>query len=94
MKAFGTSAPVAQLGLSMYVIGYGKQLFHFSRLGPGLTDLQTGFGPLLWSPLSEVPAIGRNPIYIATFAIFTILCVPTALVKNIGGFLVLRFLQG
>jgi len=25
VKAFGTSAPVAQLGLSMYVIGYGKQ---------------------------------------------------------------------
>jgi len=60
----------------------------------GHTDAEPGFGPLLWSPLSEVPAIGRNPIYIATFAIFTILSVPTALVKNIGGLLVLRFLQG
>lgn len=30
----------------------------------------------------------------ATFAIFVILCVPTALVNNFGGLLVLRFLQG
>jgi len=95
MKAFGTSAPVAQLGLSMYVIGYGKQqFFPQSTSQKTLLTPSLGFGPLLWSPLSEVPAIGRNPIYIATFAIFTILCVPTALVKNIGGFLVLRFLQG
>jgi DHA1 family multidrug resistance protein-like MFS transporter len=38
--------------------------------------------------------IGRNPPYMATFAIFVILCVPTALVNNIAGLLILRFLQG
>lgn len=41
-----------------------------------------------------MPSIGRNPIYIATFAIFTILAVPASLVNNIGGLLVLRFLMG
>ena len=44
--------------------------------------------------VGEIPAFGRNIPYIVTFAIFVILCVPTALVNNIGGLLFLRFLQG
>ncbi|RMX77388.1 hypothetical protein D0868_16623 [Hortaea werneckii] len=53
-----------------------------------------GVGPLLFSPISEVPKIGRNPPYIITMAIFVVLCVPTAVVTNYPGLLVLRFLQG
>jgi DHA1 family multidrug resistance protein-like MFS transporter len=53
-----------------------------------------GMGPLLWSPMSEIPIFGRNVPYISTFAIYVILCVPTALVNNLGGFLFLRFLTG
>ena len=53
-----------------------------------------GTGPLLWSPLTEIPAIGRNPPYILTLLIFVILQVPTALVKNFAGICVLRFLAG
>ncbi|KAI9831972.1 MAG: hypothetical protein M1826_002700 [Phylliscum demangeonii] len=56
--------------------------------------LAYGIGPLIFSPLSEIPLVGRNPPYIITFAIFVILCVPTALVHNIAGLVVLRFLQG
>jgi DHA1 family multidrug resistance protein-like MFS transporter len=56
--------------------------------------LAYGLGPLLWSPLSEIPIIGRSPIYAATTALFTILSLPTALVDNFAGLLVLRFLQG
>jgi DHA1 family multidrug resistance protein-like MFS transporter len=56
--------------------------------------LAYGMGPLIWSPLSEIPAIGRSPIYAVTMAIFTIISLPTALVNNFAGFLVLRFLQG
>ena len=44
--------------------------------------------------IGEIPAFGRNLPYIVTFSIFVILCVPTALVNNIGGLLFLRFLQG
>jgi MFS transporter, DHA1 family, multidrug resistance protein len=44
--------------------------------------------------MSEIPIIGRNPPYMVTFGIFVILCVPTALVNDIPGLLVLRFLQG
>lgn len=38
--------------------------------------------------------MSRNPIYILTLAIFVILQVPSALVNNIAGLLVLRFLAG
>ena len=53
-----------------------------------------GLGPLLWAPMSELPAFGRNIPYVVTFAIYVILAVPTALVDNVGGLLFLRFLQG
>ncbi|KAF2437231.1 MFS general substrate transporter [Karstenula rhodostoma CBS 690.94] len=51
-----------------------------------------GIGPGIFAPLSEVPVFGRNIPYITTFALFTILALPTALVDNLGGLLVLRFL--
>ena len=53
-----------------------------------------GIGPMIFSPLSEIPRFGRNVPYVATFAIFVILCVPTALVENYAGLLVLRCLTG
>lgn len=48
----------------------------------------------IFSPLQEVPAVGRRPVYIATLFIFVVLQVPTALAPNIGSLLVLRFLAG
>ncbi|KAL8684921.1 MAG: hypothetical protein Q9218_008070 [Villophora microphyllina] len=56
--------------------------------------LAYGIGPLFFSPLSEIPIIGRNPVYMSTFALFVILSIPTALAKSFAGLLVLRFLQG
>lgn len=53
-----------------------------------------GLGPLVWSPLTEIPSIGRNPPYILTLIVFVVLQVPTALVKNFAGLCVLRFLAG
>lgn len=44
--------------------------------------------------LRRIPILGRTSIYIVTFFIFVILLIPTALVQNIGGLLVLRFLLG
>ena len=65
-----------------------------ASLGLALYVLAYGIGPLIFSPLSEIPSIGRNPPYMITMGIFVILCVPTALVDNFAGLLVLRFLQG
>ena len=56
--------------------------------------LAYGMGPLVFAPLSEIPIVGRSPVYVVTMLIFVILSIPTALVKNFAGLLVLRFLQG
>ncbi|CBX94749.1 similar to multidrug resistance protein [Plenodomus lingam JN3] len=63
-------------------------------LGMALYVLGYGIGCLLFSPLSEVPAIGRNPPYAVSGFLFVILCIPTALVNNFAGLMVLRFLLG
>lgn len=65
-----------------------------SALGLSLFVLGYGTGPLIFSPLSELPAVGRNPVYIATMFLYTIISIPTALVDNYPGLMVLRFLQG
>ncbi|KAF3480836.1 Cycloheximide resistance protein [Arthroderma uncinatum] len=63
-------------------------------LGLALVLLGYGIGPMLFSPLSEIAALGRNPPYLVTLVIFMIITVLTAVVDNAPGFLVLRFLQG
>lgn len=62
----------------------------------GLSLFVAGFalGPMLWSPMSEVPAIGRTNIYIITLAVFVALQVPTFLATNFATLLVMRFLAG
>ena len=56
--------------------------------------LAYGLGPLVFAPLSEIPLIGRSPGYVTSFCIFVIVSIPTPLVNNFAGLLVLRFLQG
>lgn len=53
-----------------------------------------GLGPMFLSPLSENARFGRTSIYIITLFIFFILQIPTALVKNIAGLCILRFIAG
>ncbi|KAG5748345.1 hypothetical protein H9Q70_008968 [Fusarium xylarioides] len=65
-----------------------------ATLGLAMYVLGYGIGPLLFSPLGEIPRIGRNPVYIITFGIFVIISIPTALVDLFAGLIVLRFLQG
>lgn len=65
-----------------------------AALGLAMYVLGYGFGPLLFAPLSEIPAIGRNWVYIPTLFVFVILSIPTAVVKNFAGLLILRFITG
>ena len=60
----------------------------------GLSLLVFGFalGPMTLAPLSEY--YGRSPIYILSYGIYLLFVLGTALVKNLAGFLVLRFLSG
>ena len=88
------------IGSSLYTASTEDimHIFGVSRIAAsvGLSIYVLGYsiGPLLWSPLSEIPAIGRNAPYVFTFFLFVILCIPTAYVNNFAGLLVLRFWLG
>jgi len=75
----------------MRQFGVNSQL---ASMGLSMYVLAYGMGPMLFSPLSEMPVIGRNPPYMITYFLFVILLVPTALAHNFAGFVVLRFLLG
>ena len=49
---------------------------------------------MLWSPMSEMPYIGRMPIYWFTLFLYVVLQVPTALSTSIGMLLAFRFITG
>lgn len=49
---------------------------------------------MLWAPLSEIPQIGRNPLYLGTLFVFVILQLPVALAPNFATLLIFRFLTG
>ncbi|CAK4032177.1 related to multidrug resistant [Lecanosticta acicola] len=51
-----------------------------------------GIGPLFLAPMSET--LGRRPVFLMGLAGFTILQIPTALVKNLARWAVLRTLAG
>ncbi|KAK5116365.1 hypothetical protein LTR62_007912 [Meristemomyces frigidus] len=85
---------------SMYASAEGGVMEEFhvgatpAALGLAIYVLGYGVGPLLFAPLSEIAAVGRNWVYAPTFILFVILSIPTALVRNYAGLLVLRFLTG
>ncbi|KAI1652498.1 MFS general substrate transporter [Daldinia decipiens] len=83
---------------SIYASTYNQMNpeFHVSSivgtLGLSLFVLGIALGPLLMSPLSEF--IGRRPIYIASWAMFLIWLIPSAVARNIATMLVARFIDG
>jgi len=65
-----------------------------ASLGLSMYVLAYGLGALVFSPMSEIPVIGRNPPYMVTFFIFLVITIPLSLINNFAGFVVLRFFQG
>ncbi|KZP32495.1 MFS general substrate transporter [Athelia psychrophila] len=63
-----------------------------ATLGLSLYVLGLALGPMTLAPLSEY--YGRSPIYITSYFLFLLFTLGTALVQNLGGFLVLRILAG
>ncbi|KAK5780923.1 hypothetical protein RI543_002050 [Arxiozyma heterogenica] len=53
-----------------------------------------GIAPMILSPLSEVAFVGRQPIFVWTFFIFTFIQLGCATVNNIVGLIILRFFSG
>lgn len=65
-----------------------------SELGLALYVLAYGVGPLIFGPLTEIPVIGRNPVYYLTFIVFFALSFPAAAINSFGGLLAIRFFAG
>jgi DHA1 family multidrug resistance protein-like MFS transporter len=88
------------IGSSIYTPGIMNimEIFGVSKVAAtlGLTLFVAGYGigPMLWAPMSEIPQIGRNPIYLGTLAVFVAFQAPTALASNFGMLLAFRFLTG
>lgn len=62
----------------------------------GLTLFVAGYGigPMVWSPMSEIPQIGRNPVYIGTLFAFVFLQFGAIYPRNFAQLLIFRFLTG
>ncbi|GFZ44596.1 hypothetical protein JCM24511_02320 [Saitozyma sp. JCM 24511] len=80
----GQGSVTADLGVSNTVALLGLSLF----------VLGYGMGPMVLHPLSDVPSIGRLPVYLVSQILATIFSVPCAIAPNIGTLLVSRYLQG
>lgn len=63
-----------------------------ATLGTSLSIIGYATGCMLWSPLSEAPKVGRNPVCISTLAIFVLLQLPIACATDIETVLIFRFL--
>ena len=49
---------------------------------------------MIWSPLSELPAIGRNPVYLLTLFVFVLLNLAVVYAPNFGALLAFRVITG
>ncbi|KAJ6083058.1 hypothetical protein N7467_007193 [Penicillium canescens] len=87
------SAPIYTPSENAFIEEFGVNNAE-AALGLALYVLGYGAGPLFFSPLSEIPRIGRNLPYVVSFVLFCIISIPTAIAPSAIGFYFLRFLQG
>ncbi|KAL4897762.1 major facilitator superfamily domain-containing protein [Aspergillus ambiguus] len=73
-----------QFGVSRVAATLGLTLFVFGY----------GLGPMVWSPLSELPTIGRSPTYVLTTLVFVFFQFAVIYATNFGMLLAFRFLTG
>ncbi|KAK9449941.1 major facilitator superfamily domain-containing protein [Limtongia smithiae] len=88
------------IGSSIYTPGVTELMaeFHFgttvAALPLSVYVMAYGISPMLYGPMSEFPAIGRNWTIMPSLFVFVILQIPTALSKNLASLLVLRAITG
>lgn len=91
-------AIVSPLASSMFTPGISQIAKDLRASEEAIIATTTGFvifmgiGPLILAPLSET--FGRRKLYIISFAIFTLLQIPTALSPNAATLIVVRTISG
>jgi DHA1 family multidrug resistance protein-like MFS transporter len=65
-----------------------------ATLGLTLYVMAYGIGPMILTPLQEMPVLGRNPVYIFGLAIFLLFNIPIVKASNFSVILAFRFLTG
>ncbi|KGO76181.1 Major facilitator superfamily domain, general substrate transporter [Penicillium italicum] len=68
--------------------------YEVAMLGLSLFVIAYGVGPLILSPISNLPAIGRTPVYVLGSLAFCLFSIGAALAKNIETVIILRVLGG
>ncbi|KAL8968506.1 MAG: hypothetical protein Q9197_004848 [Variospora fuerteventurae] len=88
------------IGSAIYTAGLPgiQQEFQVSTVKAllGLTLFVLGYalGPMVWAPMSEIPYIGRNPIYVGTLFAFVLLQLPVIYASNFSMLMAFRFITG
>lgn len=87
--AYGSACITGGLGTvqDQYHVGSEAAILSCSLMVLGFS-----FGPLIWSPVSDL--YGRRIAYFVSMGLYTIFNIPCALSPNLGGLLVSRFLCG
>ena len=92
VSRFGISETLAQLGKLPHHLHQSARLMTFP--GTSLFVIGFGFGPMVWSPLSEKPSVGRRRVYAYTAVAFILFQLIIPLCNNIETIFVCRFLTG
>jgi len=88
------------IGSAIYTPGLMSVMADFgvaqvpATLGLTLYVAGYGLGPIIWSPMSEIPQVGRLWVYIGTLFVFCCFQLPTVYSVNFGMLLAFRFLTG
>ncbi|KAG8629185.1 hypothetical protein KVT40_003050 [Elsinoe batatas] len=88
------------IGSAIYTPGLYRVMEQFrvsqlvAILGLCLFVAGYGLGPMVFAPMSEIPQIGRMPIYILTLIVFVVFQLGVIYARDIGMLLAFRFLTG
>ena len=68
IRVFGVSQVAATVGLTLFVAGYGLGGESPIHSHQDLASVEN-WDQMPWAPMSEIPHVGRNPVYIGTLII-------------------------
>lgn len=88
-RTFSSSAPQGVIPDLIKHFGFGREVATLT-----IAIFVAGYcvGPLVWGPLSE--SVGRRPVFLASFVVYTGFQVGSALARNTASVLIFRFLGG